>query len=883
MYATYIAGKVMKVVIIVLLFFLAVAKCDATCIKLAKVDAFTGDVSQAQSPNGHRLAFVLRDGSRLVADLQGLKRRDKLYTTELDFAVDLNTDDCVRRRDISEVHLLANGRNGWFVSSITVSTSSDGLEYRDLTRDQEFRRWVDGNGDYLYNARDHLLTLIQTPRDRHVVDCGYAVPVCECRRSADECEFDLEVDEMRTFTSYQTFSAGGKTFRGTILGVIFNINDDGDLQPIRDNTLCSDNPNCTNPLLVDGKSYRLVFAVNGQMPGPDLIVHEAQTVIMNVKNNLAAEGVSIHWHGQHQVATPWMDGVGQVTQCPIAPNSIYQYIFKANPTGTFWYHSHTGTQRTDGLFGALIVRENEQRINSVREALEPFGLEEFQDLPGDHTLSLLDWRRESTSDIHQRVLVGSYPETPVGEVPTIDDPLHDFQRAYDGAFSGSLPYFSGLINGQGRHEDVPYNKTRLSIFNIEHGSRYRFRLIGAQTLFAYRFSIDGHTLTVVGTDGYWIKPVENVDFIIINSGERYDFFVDALNETALDNYWIRAETLEIFIDSGSLPPYESQSHVAEAILHYTQPGDTPIPSTEYESIKTRSPKPECTQSSPCRAVNCPFENFHHSYYIDCINVNELSLLLPTPHEELPDANPDPNCQDCIHFFNFNFEGFTILSSINGRSFDVPAHPPQTQNAQFLSSDGTCDLNANCNPPHIGCRCAHVVDIPYLHTVQLVLSQLGHILSADTHPIHLHGHAFHVVYVGYPEYDSDTGFISAFSTDIQCADQNCTEDGCNPFGCTQPSWRTRPAFAINETTVRKDTVIIPAGGYVVINFLSDNPGFWFLHCHIEDHVASGMALLLNEAPGRHNPPPDGLNQCGDFVWDTEAFEEALQFDPRGVVV
>ena len=31
--------------------------------------------------------------------------------------------------------------------------------------------------------------------------------------------------------------------------------------------------------------------------------------------------------------------------------------FKAYPTGTHWYHSHYGTQRTDGLFGALVILE----------------------------------------------------------------------------------------------------------------------------------------------------------------------------------------------------------------------------------------------------------------------------------------------------------------------------------------------------------------------------------------------------------------------------------------------------------------------------------------------------------------------------------------------
>lgn len=37
-----------------------------------------------------------------------------------------------------------------------------------------------------------------------------------------------------------------------------------------------------------------------------------------------------------------MDGVEGVTQCPIAPNNSFEYVFNADVAGTFWYHSHFG-------------------------------------------------------------------------------------------------------------------------------------------------------------------------------------------------------------------------------------------------------------------------------------------------------------------------------------------------------------------------------------------------------------------------------------------------------------------------------------------------------------------------------------------------------------
>ena len=90
-----------------------------------------------------------------------------------------------------------------------------------------------------------------------------------------------------------------------------------------------------------------------------------------------------------------MDGVGYITQCPIEAGTSFRYIFKAMPSGTFWYHSHSGAQRTDGLFGALIVKENEIKI----PPLYKYAI----DTPGSHSITLLDWAREASLDLFVRL------------------------------------------------------------------------------------------------------------------------------------------------------------------------------------------------------------------------------------------------------------------------------------------------------------------------------------------------------------------------------------------------------------------------------------------------------------------------------------------------
>ena len=336
------------------------------------------------------------------------------------------------------------------------------------------------------------------------------------------------------------------------------------------------------------------------------------------------------------------------------------------------------------------------------------------------------------------------------------------------------------------------------------------------------------------------------------------------------NYWMRAETLEVDIKKESDPPYKSLGHVAEAILHYKQNGESDdaedIPSTEYENIKQQSPPIRCTQSNPCKAVNCPFENFHRSYHTKCVNVQNLSLLEPTPSNEVP--HPDPN-QESI-FINFNFEGDSQISSVNGHNFILPSFPPQTQYPDFQQNDIKCDLQADCNPSTIECLCVHMIDIPKDKTIQIVLSAIGK--WTNSHPIHLHGHSFQVVHVGYPEYEESNGFISKHSSDIVCGDEHCNKKDCDKERCTKPGWahNAKRTFEVNNTTVRKDTVMVPAGGYVVINFLSNNPGHWFLHCHIEVHQLEGMALIINEARDAQKPPPKGTSTCGDFTYTVKDY-------------
>ncbi|KAI1509547.1 Multicopper oxidase [Pyrenophora tritici-repentis] len=94
-----------------------------------------------------------------------------------------------------------------------------------------------------------------------------------------------------------------------------------------------------------------------------------------------------------------------------------------------------------------------------------------------------------------------------------------------------------------------------------------------------------------------------------------------------------------------------------------------------------------------------------------------------------------------------------------------------------------------------------------------------------HPIHLHGHDFYILaQVANATWNGD---ISALQTN-------------NP--------------------VRRDTANLPAAGYVVLAFASDNPGAWLMHCHIPFHVAAGLGVQFLERKAEI-AAKDGFEEMG----------------------
>ena len=391
-------------------------------------------------------------------------------------------------------------------------------------------------------------------------------------------------------------------------------------------------------------------------------------------------------------------------------------------------------------------------------------------------------------------------------------------------------------------------------------------MIGAQANYAYRFSIDGHKLKVIATDGYLMKPID-ADYLVVNSGERYDFLL-LTDQEGVDDFLIRAETLEVNCETFTRGR-ELENNDAIAALTY---GKTEANKTIIEKeYKNKNPR-NCGVNT-CIVVNCPFQDYRplNATGFKCVNVDKFQLLRQTPEKELPQWKPwtsDNKTAGYIRFFNFGFDSEQFTSTVNGRNFVVPSVSLQTEpNVKTEIKDQVCS-NTQVNCTGDACQCTQIIEIGELYynkPIRFVLSSLSTKANNKfSHPVHLHGHSFHVVKVGYGKYD-ENGTLIAATPDLKCKEP-----------CKQaPEWSTAKGPAdikITNRTIRKDTVIVPSGGYVVIDFIADNPGYWFMHCHIEPHQLEGMALVINEVEKYQNPPPKGMATCKSFTWTVEDFKK-----------
>ncbi|KAL9239041.1 hypothetical protein vseg_013397 [Gypsophila vaccaria] len=346
---------------------------------------------------------------------------------------------------------------------------------------------------------------------------------------------------------------------------------------------------------------------------------------------------------------------------------------------------------------------------------------------------------------------------------------------------------------------------------VESGKTYMLRIINAALNEELFFKIAGHNLTVVEVDATYVKPFQT-NTIVIAPGQTTNVLINA--NKGFGKYIVTASP---FMDA----PIAVDNSTATATLHYN--GTLGAVSTTFTALPPKNATPIANSFlDSLRSLNSkqypakvPLKIDHHLLFTVGLGINPCPTCIPG-------------------------NGSRVVASINNVTFIMPK--VALLQAHYFNIKGVFTDDFPKNPPHVynftgtgpknlqtnnGTK---VYRLPYNATVQLVLQDTG-VISPENHPVHLHGFNFFTVGRGLGNY-------------------NPNKDPAK-FNLIDP--------------VERNTIGVPSGGWIAIRFRADNPGVWFMHCHLEVHTTWGlkMAFLVDNGKGPNEsilPPPKDLPKC-----------------------
>ncbi|KRT85626.1 hypothetical protein AMK59_278, partial [Oryctes borbonicus] len=192
-------------------------------------------------------------------------------------------------------------------------------------------------------------------------------------------------------------------------------------------------------------------------------------------------------------------------------------------------------------------------------------------------------------------------------------------------------------------------------------------------------------------------------------------------------------------------------------------------------------------------------------------------------------------------YGFNEVTDTTLKRASPQINHISMHfasVPLLSGRAYLTENSLCNEtrmeNNNCENDY--CGCTHVEKVPLNSLVEFIIVDT---IAGTSHPMHLHGYTYRVIGMERLDEPVDKETILEF-------------DAANLL----PRNFDNPPL--------KDTVNVPGQGYTIIRFIASNPGYWFLHCHLEYHTALGMGLVLQTGENDDMlPVPDNFPRCGDY--------------------
>ncbi|KAF7031561.1 hypothetical protein CFC21_042880 [Triticum aestivum] len=362
---------------------------------------------------------------------------------------------------------------------------------------------------------------------------------------------------------------------------------------------------------------------------------------------------------------------------------------------------------------------------------------------------------------------------------------------------------------------------------VKPGKTYMLRIINAALNDELFFSIAGHSLTIVDVDAVYIKPI-TVETLLITPGQTTNVLLTAKPSYPGATYYMMAApystaasgTFDNTTVAGILE-YEDPSSPSSAGFNKNLPVLRPtlpqINDTSFVSNYTAKLRSLATEEYPAEV---PQEVDRQFFFTVGLGTHPCAV-----NGTCQGPTNDSRFAAAVNNVSFVLPTTALLQShytgmSNGvYSSNFPAVPKSPFNYT-----GTPPNNTNVSN---GTR---LVVLSYGDAVELVMQGTS-ILGAESHPFHLHGFNFFVVGQGFGNFDP-------------------VKD---------------PAKYNLVDPVERNTVGVPAAGWVAIRFRADNPGVWFMHCHLEVHVSWGLKMAWVVQDGslpnqKLLPPPSDLPKC-----------------------
>lgn len=441
------------------------------------------------------------------------------------------------------------------------------------------------------------------------------------------------------------------------------------------------------------------------------------------------------------------------------------------------------------------------------------------------------WQRAS---VHGAFII--YPRLPYPFSPKIEAEIPiifgEWWNADVDAVEGEMIYGGGpnssdayTINGL-PGPLYPCSAKDTFIQAVEPGKTYLLRIINAALNDELFFAVANHSLKVVEIDAAYTKPF-STPAIMIAPGQTTNVLLQTNRAPDPSGMFPMAAAPYLT----SLFPFDNSTTLG--FLKYKGPNSSDrrtepsvvVPNlpkmidTTFATKFSDKLKSLATPQYPCRVPKA----------IDRRVITTISL-------NLQDCPPNRTCKGYAgkqFFASMNNQSFVrpLMSILEGHyknltaskmlSSTFPERPPKVFNFTGVDS-----LTENMNT-EFGSK---LLVVPFGTNLEIVLQDTS-FLNAENHPIHVHGHNFFIVGRGFGNYDANV----------------------------------HPAGYNLVDPPERNTVAVPAGGWAAIRLKADNPGAWFIHCHLEEHTTWGlaMAFIVRNGPGPSQvllPPPDDLPSC-----------------------